>query len=357
MFPKLSNNIISNVQLRRASVNTKYHCLYGYYFLGLSRARLSVIYRKSKTTISSWIHEYEENGLLTEAQRTRVFRKFNAEHRNWIVKLYLSNPVLFLDECCELFLQHFNTTISAGSVCRILHAEGLTWKALERRAIQVREDQIFHFFSELSSIEWDLYHLVFLDEVSLDSRDMLRNRGYGVKGKKIIFRGEFVRRPRVSFLCFLGQQGMLDSFQTEGTFTRQFFFQCCRSFALNNEHVRCYPGRNSIWIMDGARIHCDENIIYYLRSIGIIPLFLPPYCPFFNPIEIIFGLTKAQMRRQYRENENENASHVAISAFTEFSSFDCTKLYRHCGYLPNGVFDPSIGLSQNTNYLDFDASE
>ena len=169
MFPKFSNNIISNAQLRRASVNTKYHCSYGYYFLGLSRARLSVIYRKSKTTISSWIHEYEENGLLTEAQRTRAFRKFNAEHRNWIVKLYLSNPVLFLDECCELFLQRFNTAISAGSVCRILHAEGLTWKALERRAIQVREDQIFHFFSELSSIEWDLYHLVFLDEVSLDS--------------------------------------------------------------------------------------------------------------------------------------------------------------------------------------------
>ncbi|XP_058825410.1 uncharacterized protein LOC131685582 [Topomyia yanbarensis] len=350
----MANIILHNVQHCQATCNTKYHCLYGYYFLGISRARLSIIYKKSKTTISTWIQNYETEGILSRKQREQVFRKFKSEHRHWIEEQYMENPVLFLSECRDLFYSHFYRTISESSICRILHAEGLSWETLERRAIQVKEEEIFRFCAEMNAIDWDIYHLVFLDEVSLDSRDMLRNRGYGIKGKKLIFRGEFVRRPRVSFLCFLGMEGMLDSFETEGTFTRKIFFECCQSFALNHEAVRRYPGFNSIWIMDGARIHCDQHIVMYLRSIGVLPVFLPPYCPFFNPIEIIFGITKRNMKKRYEENSNENLSHTAIATFFAYSGYNCSKLYKHCGYLPGGIFDPSIGLSQDMTELGFD---
>lgn len=77
---------------------------------------------------------------------------------------------------------------------------------------------------ELLAIQWDIYNLVFLDEVSFDNQDMLRRKGYGVIGQKIIYRGEFCRKPRVSCLCFLGVNGMLDTFTTDGTFTRIKFF-------------------------------------------------------------------------------------------------------------------------------------
>lgn len=348
----MSNVILENVRRRRASSNTKYHCLYGYYFLKITRTQLSIIYKKSKTTISCWIASYERDGLVSERQRQQIYKKFRSEHRRWIVELYLRNPVLFLDECSDLFYRKFHMSISAASICRILHAEGLTWKTLERRAIQIREDEIFRFCSELNAVDWDLYNLVFLDEVSIDNRDMLRNRGYGVKGERLVFRGEFVRRPRVSFLCFLGQNGMLDSFETEGTFTRKLFFECCRSFALQSKQVLQYPGANSVWILDGARIHCDQNIVLYLRSIGILPVFLPPYCPFFNPIELVFGITKRIMKRAYKENSKENLSHVAISTFSAFSSYDCTKIFRHCGYLAGGTFNPEVGLSKTIENLN-----
>ena len=100
----------------------------------------------------------------------------------------------------------------------------MTWKCIERRAIQIREDEITRFVRELLSIPWDLSNLVFLDEVSFDNREMLRKKGYGVVGKKVIFRGDFCRKPRVSFLCFLGVGGMNDSFWTDGTFNRLKFF-------------------------------------------------------------------------------------------------------------------------------------
>ncbi len=93
---------------------------------------------------------------------------------------------------------------------------------------------------------------------------------------------------RVSVLCFLGVDGIQECYQTEGTFDRAKFIEYCRQFVLSGK-VESYPGRNSIWILDGARIHCHEDIIAYLRMMGIRPIFLPPYCPFFNPIEYLFG--------------------------------------------------------------------
>jgi transposase len=71
--------------------------------------------------------------------------------------------------------------------------------------------------------------------------------------------------------------------------------------------VEEYPGKHSIWVLDGARIHCDSEIIYFLRSLGfpifpIFPIFLPPYCPFLNPIEIIFGLIKKHLKKNYIQN-------------------------------------------------------
>lgn len=343
----MANVILQNVEHKHASTNTKYHCLYDYYFLGITRAQLAVIYRKSKSTISSWVEDYEENGLLSFKQREHVFRKFSVHHRQWIVALYYRNPVLYLEECRDLFYQKYQIKISGSSICRILHSGGLTWKTLERRAIQIKEHEILRFCSEMSSFDWDIYHLVFLDEVSLDNKGVLRTRGYGVKGKRLVYHGEFVRRPRASFLCFLGLNGVLDSFETEGTFTRKIFFDCCREFALKNNRVNRYPGYNSVWIMDGARIHCDLNIILYLRSIGIIPVFLPPYCPFYNPVELIFGMTKSRIRKSYVENKNEKLSLLACETFMGLENYDCREIFKHCGYLPGGTFDPSVASNEN----------
>ena len=48
------------------------------------------------------------------------------------------------------------------------------------------------------------------------------------------------------------------TFVTDGTFNRSRFVSCCREFVLSG-NVQQYPGRRSIWILDGARIHCHPN--------------------------------------------------------------------------------------------------
>ena len=170
---------------------------------------------------------------------------------------------------------------------------------------------------------------------------MLRRAGYGKKGKPLIYRGEYNRLPRVSMLVFINVFGVASSFITEGTFTRQKFFDACQNFAKSGA-MNPYPGRSSVWIMDGARIHCHPKIIAYLRSQGIIPLFLPAYCPFFNPIEILFGLVKRRMRLHYQESKltRKTLPHFVISTVNSFKHYRMDKLFAHCGYGRDGVFNP-----------------
>lgn len=323
----MNNIIINSVRRKHASANTVYHALYGYYFLGIARKDLALIYGKSLSTMCEWISKYEKNGYFSRKQREQVYKKFSTIRRQWVIDLYLNEPVLFLEEAKQKFQLHFHQSISVSSIWVILHEAGFSWKSIERRAIQIRDDEIIRFVKEIMSIPWDIYNLVFLDEVAFDNRDMLRNKGYGVIGKTIVYKGEFCRKPRVSFLCFLGLNGIVESFWTEGTFNRAKFFDCCKKFALENAQVQRYPRFNSIWIMDGARIHCDPNIIRYLRSIGIIPIFLPPYCPFFNPVEIAFGSMKRSLRKHHHENSPILRDICAIIA--KFRNVSARGIFKH----------------------------
>lgn len=95
----------------------------------------------------------------------------------------------------------------------------------------------------------------------------------------------------------------MNSYQTDGTFTRLKFAQFCRNFATDyDSKVQQYPGMYSVWIMDGAKIHLEKKLIYYLRSLSIIVIFLPAYCPFFNPIELVFRYMKRDLQKIYIEN-------------------------------------------------------
>lgn len=231
---------------KHASSDVVYYCLYGYFFLGERKSKLAKTYNKSKSTISRWVKQYLDNGFYSRNE-TKKLATFNDEHRTWLLELYDKNPTIYLHEAKICFIKKFQLAISASSICRILHHAGYSWKTLERRAIQIREDDITRFFFEMSSIPWDLSSLVFLDEVAFDNRGMLRKKGYGVKGGRLVHTGEFVRKPRISLLCFLGQSGLQASYQTEGTFTRLIFFNYIRDFALSNK-VQTYPGSNQKYV-------------------------------------------------------------------------------------------------------------
>ncbi|KAE9043170.1 hypothetical protein PR001_g5906 [Phytophthora rubi] len=336
------------VTRQHAHPNTVFHCLYGFYCLGHSRKELARIYKKTVKTIGNWINVYERTGTYQRAD-SKVLRRFTAAHQQWLCDYYAEHPLAYLDEAQDAILRAHAMTISISSVWRIIHDAGLTRKVLERRAMHIKELVVFRFVEELAQVNWCHSNLVFLDKVLFDNRGMIRKRGYSLKGQTIAIRGDFQRKPRVSVLAFMGVTGIIDYYDTQGTFDRVDFFQCCQDFAYSTRgNVRQYPGSNSVWILDGASIHRDPEIIHFLRSVGIVPIFLPAYCPFFNPIEYMFGYIKRSFQRHYVESSSNNLLPFVAETFGRFENFSMSKVFEHCGWNIQGHFDPCGQLEKDS---------
>ena len=65
---------------------------------------------------------------------------------------------------------------------------------------------------------------------------------------------------------------------------------------------RLLPGharvRGSVLVLDNASIHKGGNIERLARRAGCRVLYLPPYSPDLNPIELIWSFVKRQVRRE-----------------------------------------------------------
>ncbi|OWZ12093.1 Serine/threonine-protein kinase [Phytophthora megakarya] len=187
--------------------------------------------------------------------------------------------------------------------------------------MHIKKRDIFRFTEELSQVDWNHHNLV----------------------QKGCY---FERKPPVSASAFIGINGIVDFFSTDGTFDRVEFTKCCQAFLHSPQgHVRQYPGRNSVWILDGAAINRHPEIMHFLRSVDVVVIFLPAYCPFFNPIEFMFGYVKRSFQCHYIESSNRDLVPFVVRTFRRFKRFNMKRVFEHCGYRIQGVFDPVGPLS------------
>ncbi|KAG6606472.1 Serine/threonine-protein kinase [Phytophthora cinnamomi] len=124
-----------------ASTNTIMHALYGYFYLGLSKQQLATIYNKHINTISNWVQRFESDNDY-QRRSTKQTSRFTVEQQEWLLDFYTRNTVAFLDEAKAAFEEKFTRFISISTVWRALQQHGLTWKVLERRAMNIRINDI-----------------------------------------------------------------------------------------------------------------------------------------------------------------------------------------------------------------------
>ncbi len=53
-----------------------------------------------------------------------------------------------------------------------------------------------------------------------------------------------------------------------------------------------------VFIMDNAGVHSTDEVVTYFKNWQFMCLTTPQYSPQFNPIELMFGLTKNILRRR-----------------------------------------------------------
>ncbi len=88
-------------------------------------------------------------------------------------------------------------------------------------------------------------------------------------------------------------------------------------------------------IMDNLGSHKVAGVRQAIEAAGAKLLFLPPYSPDFNPIEMVFSKLKAELRK--RAIRTVEALWAALGAIADsLTPKECANYLRHCGYFQSG---------------------
>jgi len=91
--------------------------------------------------------------------------------------------------------------------------------------------------------------------------------------------------------------------------------------------------RGDVVIMDNLSSHKSERVERLIRERGAWPLFLPPYSPDLNPIEMAFAKLK-QLLRKLNPRTIDQLWRAIGSVCSAFTPDECWNFFRHCGYAP-----------------------
>ena len=166
--------------------------------------------------------------------------------------------------------------------------------------------------------------LVFLDESGVNT-GMTRLYGRAMQGERVQEAVPDTRFHRTT---------ILSSVRLDGT-TMPFVFEG----ALNGDIFRVYiqkllapslkPG--DIVIMDNLSSHKVSGIREAIESVGASILYLPPYSPDLNPIELMWSKIKAILRK-LKVRAKELLDDAIAFAFDSVSITDIFGWFKHDGY-------------------------
>lgn len=90
---------------------------------------------------------------------------------------------------------------------------------------------------------------------------------------------------------------------------------------------------DDIVIMDNLPAHKVAGVRQAIETAGASLLYLPPYSPDFNPIEMAFSKLKAILRKAAARSIDD-LWQVIADALDEFSQQDCRNYFTAAGYEP-----------------------
>jgi transposase len=138
-------------------------------------------------------------------------------------------------------------------------------------------------------LDLDPERLVFIDE-TWASTNMARLRGRAPKGERLRAGIPHGHWKTTTFVAGLRLSGMVAPMVLDGPINRDAFAAYVNQILV----PELTPG--DIVVMDNLSSHKGTGVHQAIEAAGATLLYLPPYSPDFNPIEMAFAKLKALLR-------------------------------------------------------------
>jgi transposase len=167
--------------------------------------------------------------------------------------------------------------------------------------------------------------LVFLDETWAKT-NMTRSCGRAPKGERLIADMPHGHWKTTTFVAALSLRGLDAPLVIDGAMNGDLFVAYVKQILVPTLRV------GQIVVMDNLSCHKRAGVREAIEAAGCRVLYLPPYSPDLNPIELAFAKLKALLRRE--ENRTVAALQDYLGRVLDaFSPEECLNYMRHAGYL------------------------
>jgi len=135
-----------------------------------------------------------------------------------------------------------------------------------------------------------------------------------------------VRFERTSIISTLGIDGVSASLMFKGTLNGDFF----EWYVENILAPTLSPG--DIVVLDNYSAHKVNGVLDPIYDVGASVMFLPPYSPDLNPIELMWSKVKSILRKLKPRTPDklQNAVKIALNSITQS---DITGWFNYDGYV------------------------
>ena len=154
---------------------------------------------------------------------------------------------------------------------------------------------------------------------------MERRYGWGPKSSHVISDVPHGHWKTTTFVGALRTTGLTAPTVLDGPMNSEFFL------AYVQQQLVPTLRRGDLVIMDNLSSHKQTGVRAAIKSVGADLMYLPPYSPYLNPIELAFSKFKALLRK-HAERSVEDLWNRIGNLLNEFSEQEWTNYFKHCGY-------------------------
>lgn len=167
--------------------------------------------------------------------------------------------------------------------------------------------------------------LVFLDE-SGAATNMARRRGRCPRGERLKASVPHGHWKTTTFLAGLRCNEIVAPLAVDQPMNGVIFLAYIEQFLAPTLKA------GDIVILDNLPAHKVDGVREAIEARGAKLIYLPPYSPDLNPIELLFAKLKAALRKAAARTIPELWKTIAVILET-FTPQECANYLRHCGYV------------------------
>jgi transposase len=166
--------------------------------------------------------------------------------------------------------------------------------------------------------------LVFIDE-TWASTNMARRYGRCPRGQRLVCPVPYGHWKTTTFVAALRADGLTAPMVIDGALTGDLFVAYVEQVLV--------PGLRAgdVVVMDNLQCHKRAGVARAITAAGCSVLYLPPYSPDLNPIELAFSKLKGLLRSAGKRTIDGLWEFLG-QALDAFAPDECRRYIRHAGY-------------------------